>query len=468
MSAPRRAVIGSGIAGLAAAHVLSTRGSVTLYEADARLGGHADTHEVQVDDRTVGVDTGFIVHNDRTYPTLLRLFAELDIATQESDMSMSVRDDETGLEYAGARAARGLFPRLRNLTDPAYLRMLTEVKKFHREARTVLAREATDADRDETLGAFADRCGFSAYFARHFLEPVVAAVWSCDPAVSLQYPARYLFEFLDHHGMLTVFGSPTWRTVTGGSKRYVEALAAGIADIRLSTPVRSVVETPDGVLVTDAHGVEELFESVVIAAHPHQALSMLAQPTRSQRVVLSAIRYSSNVAQLHTDESVLPRSSGARASWNYWRRAGTDGTGVLVTYDLTRLQRLDVPDRRFLVTLNGLDCVDQSLVIDTMHYEHPLYTPESVAAQRRLPEINTSRIAFAGAYHGWGFHEDGARSGVAAAAALGVAWPVAGAVSAVDVRVEQPDAREADVRETGVREAGAWEAEGDLEEVGAR
>jgi predicted NAD/FAD-binding protein len=425
MSEPRRAVIGSGIAGLAAAHVLSTRGPVTLYEADARLGGHADTHEVEVDGRVVGVDTGFIVHNDRTYPTLLRLFAELNIATQESDMSMSVRDDETGLEYAGARAARGLFPRLRNLTDPAYLRMLTEVRKFHREARAVLAREATDADRDETLGAFADRCGFSGYFTRHFLEPVVAAVWSCDPAVSLQYPARYLFEFLDHHGMLTVFGSPTWRTVTGGSKRYVEALAVGIDDIRLSTPVRSVLETPQGVVVTDARGHSETFDSVVVAAHPHQALAMLAEPTPDQRDVLGAIQYSTNFAQLHTDESVLPRSTGARASWNYWRRAGAEGTGVLVTYDLSRLQRLDVPGRRFLVTLNGVDCVDQGLVIDTMHYEHPLYTPESVAAPRRLPELNTSRIAFAGAYHGWGFHEDGARSGVVAAAALGVPWSAA-------------------------------------------
>ena len=453
MSAPRRAVIGSGIAGLAAAHVLSTRGPVTLYEADARLGGHADTHEVQVDGRTIGVDTGFIVHNDRTYPTLLRLFAELDIATQESDMSMSVRDDETGLEYAGARAARGLFPRVRNLTDVAYLRMLTEVKKFHREARSVLAREATDAGRDETLGSFAARCGFSAYFTRHFLEPVVAAVWSCDPSDSLQYPARYLFEFLDHHGMLTVFGSPTWRTVTGGSQRYVEALAAGIADIRLSTPVRSVVETPDGVVVTDAQGLSETFDSVVIAAHPHQALAMLAEPSQGQRDVLGAIRYSTNVAQLHTDESVLPRSTGARASWNYWRRAGAEGTGVLVTYDLSRLQRLDVADRRFLVTLNGVDCVDQGLVIDTMHYEHPLYTPESVAAQRRLPEINTSRVAFAGAYHGWGFHEDGARSGVAAAAALGVLWPAGDA--AADAATDAVDS------EIAVEVA-------DLEDVGAR
>jgi predicted NAD/FAD-binding protein len=423
MPAPRRAVIGSGIAGLAAAHVLSTRGPVTLYEADARLGGHADTHEVEVGGRTLGIDTGFIVHNDRTYPTLLRLFGELGVATQESDMSMSVRDVESGLEYAGAKKAKGLFPRRSNLTDRAYLRMLTEVRAFHREARAVLGRAAGDDDRDETLGAFAERVGFTPYFVRHFLEPVVGAVWSCDPALSLDYPARYLFEFLDHHGMLTVFGSPTWRTVTGGSKRYVEALAAGLDEVRLSSPVRSVVETPLGVVVEDARGGSETYDAVVVAVHPHQALAMLSEATPSQREVLGAIHYSSNVAQLHTDESVLPRSDGARASWNYWRRLAADaGTGVLVTYDLTRLQRLEVQGTRFLVTLNGVDCVDQSKVIDTMHYEHPLYTPESVAAQRRLPGINTERIAFAGAYHGWGFHEDGARSGVRAAAALGIDW----------------------------------------------
>ena len=423
MPAPRRAVIGSGIAGLAAAHVLSTRGPVTLYEADARLGGHADTHEVEVGGRTLGIDTGFIVHNDRTYPTLLRLFGELGVATQESDMSMSVRDDESGLEYAGAKKVKGLFPRRSNLTDRAYLRMLTEVRAFHREARAVLGRAAGDDDRDETLGAFAARVGFTPYFVRHFLEPVVGAVWSCDPALSLDYPARYLFEFLDHHGMLTVFGSPTWRTVTGGSKRYVEALAAGLDEVRLSSPVRSVVETPLGVVVQDARGGSETYDAVVVAVHPHQALAMLTEATPSQREVLGAIHYSSNVAQLHTDESVLPRSDGARASWNYWRRPAADaGTGVLVTYDLTRLQRLEVQGTRFLVTLNGVDCVDQSKVIDTMHYEHPLYTPESVAAQRRLPGINTERIAFAGAYHGWGFHEDGARSGVRAAAALGIDW----------------------------------------------
>jgi predicted NAD/FAD-binding protein len=428
MRAPRRAVIGSGVAGLTAAHVLSAHGPVTLYEADDRLGGHADTHEVEVGARLVRVDTGFIVHNDRTYPTLLRLFRELGVQTQESDMSMSVRCDEEALEYAGAKGARGLFPMAGNLANPAYLRMLGEVRRFHREARELLrSGRATD----ETLASFVSRGRFSDYFARCFLEPLVAAVWSCDPDKALEYPARYLFEFLDHHGMLTVFGSPTWRTVTGGSARYVERVAAGIDEIRLGRPVRAVTERDSEVLVQDDDSVEA-YDSVVIAVHPHQALSMLAEATPLHHDVLGSIHYSQNVAQLHTDESVLPRSAGARASWNYWQREGREG-GVLVTYDMTRLQRLDTGGSRLLVTLNGVDCVDQRLVLETMHYEHPLYTPDSVAAQRRLPELNTARMAFAGAYHGWGFHEDGARSGVAAAAHLGARWQVATADERLEV-----------------------------------
>jgi predicted NAD/FAD-binding protein len=419
MSTARRAVIGSGVAGLAAAHVLAKDAHVTLYEADSRLGGHADTHVVEVAGRTVAVDTGFIVHNDRTYPTLLRLFAELGVATQDSDMSMSVRCEERGLEYAGAKGVRGLFPRASNVVDPRYLRMLTEVRAFHRAARAVLAVPGDE----EPLGSFAARVGFSDYFTRCFLEPLVAAVWSCDPRLSLQYPARYLFEFLDHHGMLTVFGSPTWRTVVGGSAEYVARVAAGLDDVRLSTAVTSVTEGPDAVVVEDATGTRAAYDAVVVATHPHQALAMLGEPTAAQREVLAAMPYSRNVAQLHTDQSVLPRTSGARASWNYWQREGRAG-GVLVTYDLTRLQRLDTGPERLLVTLNGEDVVDPGTVLDTMHYEHPLYTPESVAAQRRLPTIDTARIAFAGAYHGWGFHEDGARSGVAAAARLGVDWDV--------------------------------------------
>ncbi len=426
----RVAVVGSGVAGLTAAHVLARSSRphhVTLYEADNRLGGHAHTHDLLLatpsGERTIGVDTGFIVHNDRTYPTLCRLFAELGVETQDSDMSMSVRDDAAGLEYAGARGLRGLFPAARNAHTPAYLRMLLEVRRFHRAARRVMDVPSAPGMPGETLGAFVDRVGFSPFFVRSFLEPLVAAVWSCGPGVALDYPARYLFTFLDHHGMLTVFGSPTWRTVTGGSARYVERVAAGVDDVRLNRPVGTVKESADAVTVTDGHGASATYDAVVIATHPHQALAMLAEPSVRQREVLGAITYTPNVAQLHTDESVLPRSPGARASWNYWRRANGDpDDAVLVSYDISRLMRIDVPGTRFIVTLGGADRVDPATVIDTVSYEHPLYTSESVAAQAQLPSIRSPRVAFAGAYHGWGFHEDGALSGVEAARHLGVEW----------------------------------------------
>ena len=252
----------------------------------------------------------------------------------------------------------------------------------------------------------------------------MAAVWSCDPATSLDYPARYLFTFLEHHGMLGVFGSPEWRTVTGGSATYVAAVAAGLQEVRLETKVTSVHELADGVEVTDGSGATTRFDAVVVATHPSHALAMLESPTDLQREVLSALPYSSNPALLHTDASLLPTSPDARASWNFHRPRSEPATsqgGVTVTYDLTRLQRLPT-DTHYLVTLGGEDLVDPASVIDRMEYEHPLYTPASVAASRRLPEINTARIAFAGAYHGWGFHEDGARSGLAAATHLGLPW----------------------------------------------
>ena len=275
----RVAVVGSGVAGLTAAHVFASAGRhVTLYEADHRLGGHADTHLVDVGGRIVPVDTGFIVHNDRTYPTLLRLFAELGVETRDSDMSMSIRVDGTpdqrGIEYAGALGARGLFPSVRNLLDLAYLRMLTEVKRFHRHATEILASPVDPEGDEETLRAFVARVGLSEYFTTRFLRPLVAAVWSCDPARALDYPARYLFAFLDHHGMLTVFGSPTWRTVVGGSRCYVEKVAAGLDEVRVGRAVAGVVETDDAVWVTDAAGDTDAYDAVVLAGHPHQSLAM--------------------------------------------------------------------------------------------------------------------------------------------------------------------------------------------------
>ncbi|UFN42792.1 FAD-dependent oxidoreductase [Nocardioides okcheonensis] len=420
-TAPRRiAVVGSGVAGLTAAWVASRTAHVTLFEADDRLGGHADTHRVPTPAGELAIDTGFIVHNRRTYPTLLRLFAELGVATQPSEMSLSVNDAGTGVQWAGALGPRGLFARPSSLTSRKHWRMLLEIPRFHRRARAVLAAGDTAGDDDQTLRDFLAEGGFSDGFLRHFMEPVVAAVWSCDPATSLDYPARYLFAFLEHHGMLSVFGSPEWRTVTGGSGTYVAKVAAGLQEIRLETKVTSVREVADGVEVTDGSGATTAFDAVVIATHPSHALAMLEQPTALQRELLTAMPYSANPALLHTDTSLLPDATGARASWNFFRPTGETGA-VTVTYDLTRLQRLPT-DTHYLVTLGGEDLVDPATVIDRMEYEHPLYTPASVAAQRRLPEIDTDRIAFAGAYHGWGFHEDGARSGLAAATRLGLPW----------------------------------------------
>jgi predicted NAD/FAD-binding protein len=416
---PRRvAVVGAGVAGLTAAYVLEQSGAhVTLFERDDRLGGHADTHDV-VDrrGRTQRVDTGFIVHNERTYPVLLRLFAELDVATQDSDMSMSVRCDECGLEYAGAKGAKGLFAS-RSAANPRYLRMLGEVLRFHRQARAALA----GPESEETLDAFLDRGRFSPYFRAHFMTPVVSCVWSCPPATAGQYPARYLFSFLQHHGMLRVTGSPQWRTVVGGSRSYVEKVAKEISAVRTSAPVTAVRRVGAGVEVT-ADGETQAFDGVVIATHPHQALALLAEPTADESAVLGAITYIENPTVLHTDTSLLPQAVGAQASWNYvMDSCASDASTVLVSYDMNRLQALDAPDR-YVVTLNGVDRIDPATVVDRMDYEHPAYTPESVAAQKRLPALSDGVVAYAGAYHGWGFHEDGARSGVEAARSLGATW----------------------------------------------
>ncbi|MHC5263269.1 NAD(P)/FAD-dependent oxidoreductase [Streptomyces sp. UC4497] len=416
------AVIGSGVAGLTAAHILGRSHQVTLYEADDRLGGHAHTHDLaSADGRVHQVDSGFIVHNRRTYPNLLRLFRELGVATQESEMSMSVRCEGCGLEYAGARGPRGLFARPRSALRPSYLRMLGEVPRFHRAARRLLA-EAGQGELPLTLGEFLARERFSPYFVAHFMTPVVSAVWSCDGHTARQYPATHLFRFLDHHGMLAVSGSPVWRTVTGGSHRYVERVAKNLDAVHTGTPVRAVRRHTTGADVTTDRLGTVTYDSVVLATHPDQALRLLADADDYERAVLGAFRYSRNPTLLHTDTRVLPRSPAARASWNYLMPScDTDAAGVRVSYDMNRLQRLDAPER-FLVTLNGADRVEESNVLARMVYEHPVFTPESVAAQRRLPELNGPVTAFAGAYHGWGFHEDGCRSGVAAAAALGVTW----------------------------------------------
>ncbi|MBO3749785.1 FAD-dependent oxidoreductase [Streptosporangiaceae bacterium NEAU-GS5] len=410
--ADRVAVIGGGVAGLTAAYVLARTHEVTLFEADDRAGGHAHTHDVG----PAAVDSGFIVFNQQTYPLLTRLFGELGVASQPAEMSMSVSCDGCGLEYAGGKGPAGLVaPFRRHRTGRygargAFVRLLAEVPRFRRAARRVL-----DEGDDRTLGEFA--ASYSPYFVTHFLRPLVATVWSCSPALAGRYPARYLFTFLDNHGMLATGGSPQWRTVTGGSRAYVERIAKRLAAVHTSTPVSGLRRTAGGVELW-ADGPRR-FDAAVVATHADQALRLLAAPTLSERATLGAFRYSRNPTVLHTDASVLPRAPGARASWNY-RMPGCAADGpVQVSYDMNRLQRLPGP-QRYLVTLGG--AVSEDRVLARMVYEHPLYTPESVAAQRDLPALNDGRIAFAGAHHGWGFHEDGCRAGLRAAEALGGRW----------------------------------------------
>lgn len=420
MSQPTVAVIGAGVSGLTAAHVLARSHAVTLFEADDRLGGHAHTHDVSLaDGRSVAVDSGFIVHNDRTYPHLLRLFDELGVRTRPTEMSMSVTCSSCGLSYAGGRGAGGILAQPWRLTDPRFVRMLREVPRFHRAARALLA----DPGPEVTWGEYLAAGGYSSYFVRHFAVPLVSCVWSSGESDTMAYPARHLFRFLEHHGMLTVKGSPTWRTVEGGSRTYVERLAARLPDVRRRARVSAVARHVDGVDVTTAEGDVATFDQVVVATHADQALALLADATPQEKQDLGAIGYSLNRTLLHRDASVLPRRRAARASWNH--RTSCDGTGdggaVTVSYWMNRLQGLPETDD-LVVTLNGAGNVDPSTVVAEMDYSHPVFTPGAVEAAARLRTAGGERLAFAGAHLGWGFHEDGCRSGVEAAAALGASW----------------------------------------------
>ncbi len=415
---PTAAIIGSGVAGLTAAHVLSGTHAVTLFEADTRVGGHAHTHTVPGANGQLRVDSGFIVHNERTYPQLLRLFRELEVETRPTEMSMSITCKGCGLSYAGGRGAGGVLAQPWRAADPRFARMLVEVPRFHRAARRLLADESSDP----TWGEFLRAGGFSPYFVRHFAIPLVSCVWSCGDLDAETYPARHLFRFLDHHGMLSVSGSPTWRTVVGGSATYVDRLVAALPDVRRGSPVTAVERHDDGVDVRVGDALPERFDRVVVATHADQALHLLADATPAEKEDLGAIRYSRNPVWLHRDSSVLPRARRARASWNY-RMEACDAPvpQVMVSYWMNRLSGLDDADDH-IVTLDPAQHVDPTTVTAEMTYDHPIFTGEAVAAAQRLRSAGGERLAFAGAHLGWGFHEDGCRSGVEAAESFGVRW----------------------------------------------
>lgn len=414
------AVVGSGVAGLTAAYLLRSSHDVTLYEADGRLGGHAHTHTLESDVGPIGVDSGFIVHNDHTYPLLRRLFAELGVQVRPTEMSMSIVDHSTGVQYAGGRGLRGIFSQPGRIFDRKFVSMLLEVKRFHRAAAEVLAAES-NSDLT-TYGQFLSTHGFSDYFVRMFALPLVSCVWSTGSMNSMDYPARYLFTFLDNHGMLTVRGSHQWYTVEGGSRTYVDRIAERLDDVRLGAGVTSVARDEKGVTIVAKGEPDHRFDKVVIATHANQALSLLADPSTAEKVVLGSFGYAANETILHTDGSLMPTATRANASWNYLTPDATeDDSPPIVTYWMNRLQGLS-GRRQYYVTLNARHRIDPTAVIAAMDYEHPVFTPEAVAAQAHLAKLNTSTTAFAGAYHGWGFHEDGCRSGERAAAHFGTRW----------------------------------------------
>jgi len=417
----RVAVIGSGVSGLTAAYVLRQTHDVTVFESDDRFGGHAHTHTVTDPDATHRVDSGFIVHNDRTYPMLRRLFAELDVEVHPTEMSMSIHCDGCGLEYAGGRGGKGLFAQKRRAADPRYLAMLVSIKRFQSLALKHLNSAESPTD-PETYGDFLRIHRFSEYFISHYAIPVVSCVWSSGHETALSYPARYLFEFLKHHGFLSIKGSPQWFTVKGGSHTYVDKVTTAIGDVRASTPIRAITRKPDGVELIDASGQLHVADAVVIATHADDALALLTDPSDDERRVLSAFDYSHNETLLHRDDTQLPNAAQARSSWNYrMDDCAQRSDQTAVTYWMNKLQGIESA-QPFLVTLNAADRIDPSKVVARMGYTHPIYTPASVAAQGELHDLFTDRTVFAGAYHGWGFHEDGCRSGVEAARALGSAW----------------------------------------------
>lgn len=424
---PRVAVIGSGISGLTAAYVLRATHRVTLLESDDRLGGHAHTHDVPTGGGgAIPVDTGFIVHNDRTYPTLLRLFAELGVRTRDTEMSMSVTCDGCGLSYAGGRGLRGLVGGLgcRSREDlrhaGALAPILRSVPRFYRAARALL--EVPADAWDPTLAEFLERHRFREHFVRHFVVPLVSCVWSAGDLDAEVYPARHLFTFLDHHGMLTIGGSPTWKTVVGGSRTYVERVAATLPEVRQGTAVRAVTRHGDSALVTTADGRRTAYDSAVIATHADQALDLLADADPVEKDALSAVGYSTNRVLLHTDSSLLP-ARRARASWNY-RMSGClrPAPATRVSYWMNRLHGLEPSVADHIVTLNPGPDIDPTQVLADLTYDHPIFTRTSVAAARALRTAGGPRLAFAGAHLGWGFHEDGARSGLAAATRVGGHW----------------------------------------------
>ncbi|MGI9263499.1 MAG: NAD(P)/FAD-dependent oxidoreductase [Gammaproteobacteria bacterium] len=396
------AIIGTGIAGNVAAYHLHKKHDITVFEAGHYIGGHTNTVDVDLDGRSYAVDTGFIVFNDWTYPHFIKLMNELNVPSQPSSMGFSMRCQKTGLEYNGS-SLNALFTQRLNVLKPSFHRMIRDILRFNREATHFLE----EGDNKLSLGEYLFARGYGREFVDHYVIPMGAAIWSADPVGLLSMPARFFVRFFNNHGLLSVKNRPTWRVIKGGSRSYVEPLvAAHRHKIRLGTAVRSIRRFDTHVEVSTEGNDPECFDQVFVACHSDQALAMLTDATTQERDILGAIPYQYNEAVLHTDVSLMPSQRRAWAAWNY-HVLDRDQGRVSLTYNMNILQGLDSAEQ-FCVTLNNSDAIDPARIIQRIDYEHPVFTAESVAAQRRHGDINgINRTYFCGAYWRNGFHEDG-------------------------------------------------------------
>jgi uncharacterized protein len=403
------AIVGAGVSGMVAAYLLHREHEITVFEAAGYIGGHTNTHDVSMDGRTFAIDTGFIVFNEWTYPNFIALLKKLGVESQASDMSFSVKCEQTGLEYNGT-SMNTLFAQRRNLLRPSFYRMIRDILRFNRESVELLSQP----EPGPSLGAYLKANRYSSEFTDHYIVPMGAAIWSADHAAMWGFPARYLVQFFKNHGMLSVNERPTWRVIKGGSQRYMERLIAPFRDrIQLNAPVESITRQPDsveiGVTVQGRQAPSMRFDHVILATHSDQALSMLTDPSQAEREVLGAIPYRDNETVLHTDASLLPRSKRAWAAWNYHLLRNQPDRAV-VTYHMNRLQGLTA-SHEFCVTLNHTQAINPRKIIRRITYHHPVYSSAAVAAQTRHSEISgVNRTSYCGAYWGFGFHEDGVKS----------------------------------------------------------
>jgi predicted NAD/FAD-binding protein len=414
----RVAVVGAGVSGLTAAYLLAPHHEVTLFEAQDRLGGHAHTVRVNGGDQEYDVDTGFLVFNDATYPLFIKLLDKLGVASQDSEMSFSYADASASLEWKGT-TLNTIFAQRRNMVRPRFLRMLWHIMSFNRSLRRLVA---SDFSSTVTMGELLATRPWSREFRDWYLVPMGAAIWSANPEKFLEMPARTFAEFFERHGLLSVRNRPQWRTVAGGSRRYVEAMEKSILDygsVVTSAPVRDVRRDGEGVVIVTDHESSR-FDHVIMACHSDEALALLRDPSEDERRLLGAIRYQENSVTLHWDESLLPRSRRAWAAWNYRRRDEVTSLATL-TYNVSMLQ--SIPSRRqFLVTLNDDAAIDEAKVLARFRYAHPVLDAQTVDAQFQRALLQSERTSYCGAYLGYGFHEDGVRSAFEACVRLGIAW----------------------------------------------